>query len=414
MIDLSYSAVCRSLGLHDQIAGFQSQWDRAAEEFHVDGDWLPTPQVAADYCNWIGMDEKISSSVVEGARLLRTQPPLVMLAWQYYWAMSIRPLPPIPWVHLPAVLGLAGRMFQVVVVLSGIPRYRHEHSQRGIPGEVTRDNLAVIELWMRNYFARFGEWGLERGSWIKEHLSGRLVRLGRLEFGISKYEFSFTILKQRGGGRQVLALADSGMHFREDGRFYNAQGTNPSEGGWKAQLQIGDQFITGHPVVDPNVVSRLPLSLEKSEWEIVLEAGDPVLDVHIPAQGKLGPASCDEAFARALMFFPKYYPEHAFKAFTCGSWLVDPQFTQLMPGSNMAAFAHRFHHMPHGVANDDQAYELGLGGRRPLNELPRDTSLRRTLVEHLEKGGHWWYTNGVVLREEVSVDPSQIHRLQGF
>jgi len=35
MIDLSYSSVCRSLGLPDQIAGFQRQWDRAAEEFHV-------------------------------------------------------------------------------------------------------------------------------------------------------------------------------------------------------------------------------------------------------------------------------------------------------------------------------------------------------------------------------------------
>lgn len=415
---LSYRGVRQALHLQEEIAWFENQWDRVAAEFDPQGDWLPTPQTASDYCRWIGMDEELARSVVQGVHEVRAQPALVMLTWQYYSAMfgpaAIRPFPPVPWFTLPEALEVAGRMFQAVVLLSGIPRYRSEQALRGIPEQISRDNLAAIELWARNYRERFGKWGLDRGSWPTNHLCCRLVRMERLEFGLSHFHFGFTLLRQRTGERQVLALAESGLRLRQDGRFHAAQGTSITDPGWETQLLCGGNVITGCPVVAPNVVSRQPVSLDPAEWEVVLKAGDPVLDVHIPARGRLDPTACDDSFARALAFFPRCFPEHVFKAFTCCSWLVDPQFVQQMPGSNMAAFTQRFHHMPHANANDDQIYELGLGGRRPLDQLPRDTSLRRTLVAHLENGGQWSCSNGVVLREEVDSNPARIRRLPGY
>jgi len=418
MTDLGYHAVRQALGLQDEIAWFESQWDSAASDFDPTGDWLPTPRTAGEDCRWIGMAADVAEQVVRGIEEVRANPALIMLAWQYYWAMftpeATRPLPPVPWFDLPDTLGFAGRMFQTAVILSGIPRYRREQNQRGIPSPTSRENLASLELWMRDYHRRLGQWGFDHGSWLMHHLCGRLMRLGRLEFGISDFVFGFTLLRQRTGERTVLALADSGLRLRQDGRFHSAQGTSPTDPGWGTHLLCTEQVIAGYPVVDPNVVSPQPVSLDPSAWEVVLKAGEPVLDIHIPARSRLDPAACDDSFAEALEFFPRYFPEHNFKAFTCGSWLVDPQMMQKLPGSNMAAFAQRFHHMPHVHADDNQAYSLGLGGRRPLDQLPRDTSLRRALVAHMENGGQWWYTNGVVLREEVNSDPSRIFRFPGY
>lgn len=414
--NLSYLDVCQALGVRDEIASFEAQWNSVAASFNPRGDWLPTPSVAADYCHWMGTDEKVSQVVIDGVAAVCAQPALVMLSWQYYAALfaptAIRPLPQVTWFNLHEALGLAGRMFQLVVILSGLPRFRREHGHRGIPELISRSTLEGIELWMRNYRERFSHWGFDRGSWLIHHLCSRLVRMERLEFGLSFFNFGFTLLRQRAGERQVLALADSGLRLRQDGRFHSAQGTASTDYGWETELRCDDRVIEGYPVLDPNVVAPQPVSLDPAVWEVVLRAGDPVLDIHIPARGRLEPGACDDSFARALEFFPRYFPEHLFKAFTCGSWLVDPQFAQHLPGSNIAAFEQRFHHLPAADANDNQIYVLGLGlnGRRPLEELPRDTSLRRALVTHLEKGGQWWYTNGIVLREEVDMDPSRIHR----
>lgn len=418
MSDWTYHGVRQALGLQDELAWFQAQWAGAAESFEPGGDWLPTPPSAAETCAWIGMDEAIARLVVQGVREVAAHPALNLLAWQYYWALfapaAIRPAPPVPWVSLPPALDFAGRLFQAVVILSGVPRYRREHAQRGIPEAITRDNLAGIELWIRNYYKRFGMWGFDRGPWLNNHLCCRLVRMERLEFGMSRLNFGFAILRQRVGEPRLLALAETGIRLRRDGRWHNAQGTDGDDPGWSPWLRRETGVLAGYPVVSPNVVAREPVALDHEAWEVVLQSGDPVLDVHIPARGRLEPAAVDDSFARALDFFPRYFPEHAFKGFTCGSWLVDPQLEEQMPGSNMGSFAMRFHHLPAALANDTQTYELGLGGRRPLSELPRDTGLRRALVAHLERGGQWWYTNGIVLREEVSGDSGRFRRWPGY
>jgi hypothetical protein len=257
---LGIAAVRQALALDAQLNWFAIQWDRAAEQFDPAGQWLPTPEKVAEYCQWMEMAEEPARYLLQGARELRNNPALVMLAWQYHWAMfmpqAVRPDPGTPWFPLPESLGLAGRMFQAVVILSGIPRYRSEHQRRGIPEAISKANLAGIELWMRSYLTRFGQWGFDRGSWLSNHLCDRLVRMDRLEFGMSRFNFGFTILKARSGDHRVLALADTGMRLRSDGRFHDAAGTAMDDPGWGTYQRITDQAISGYPVIAPNVVAR--------------------------------------------------------------------------------------------------------------------------------------------------------------
>jgi hypothetical protein len=68
-----------------------------------------------------------------------------------------------------------------------------------------------------------------------------------------------------------------------------------------------------------------------------------VVDVHIPAAGPLLPEDCDESIARAKDFFATYFPEYAYRHFTCDSWLLDPTLTRVLKeDSNILKFQKRF------------------------------------------------------------------------
>lgn len=71
--------------------------------------------------------------------------------------------------------------------------------------------------------------------------------------------------------------------------------------------------------------------------------GDPILEVHIPADGPITPEECDASFALAREFFAKFYPEYDYRGFTCHSWLLDPQLKNILgESSNIIRFQNRF------------------------------------------------------------------------
>lgn len=77
--------------------------------------------------------------------------------------------------------------------------------------------------------------------------------------------------------------------------------------------------------------------------EYGLKAGDPILEIHIPEGSPMTPEACDESFAMARKFFAEYFPDYHYKAFTCGSWLLDDTLKDhLKATSNILAFADRF------------------------------------------------------------------------
>ena len=82
---------------------------------------------------------------------------------------------------------------------------------------------------------------------------------------------------------------------------------------------------------------RDPVTLSRSEWEPVLCAGDPILEVHIPAGGDMMPENCRASMQQALGFFPRYFPEKPFVGFACGSWILNPELDRVYrPDSNTA------------------------------------------------------------------------------
>jgi hypothetical protein len=74
-----------------------------------------------------------------------------------------------------------------------------------------------------------------------------------------------------------------------------------------------------------------------------LKKGDPVIEVHIPADGALSMEACEESFAMAREFFAKYFPEFEYRYFTCHSWLLDTTLqAYLKEDSNIIRFQKLF------------------------------------------------------------------------
>lgn len=131
---------------------------------------------------------------------------------------------------------------------------------------------------------------------------------------------------------------------------------------------------------------------------IVLTPESRVINVHIPRTlTPLTPSACDEAFGRAKTFFAKETGEVC--AFVCSSWLLYPEHEQMLSHeSNVYKFMKRFDMIRSGTSKDrGDLWRLFDTDEKRWDRLPADTSLRRTYVEHLKKGGQVGWGHGVFI-----------------
>ena len=121
----------------------------------------------------------------------------------------------------------------------------------------------------------------------------------------------------------------------------------------KGEMHLNELiWLQRHMKMELFRLGRLQFAFGTCEHDVPahgIKKGDPVLEVHIPADGSLTPQECDEAFAKAEEFFGKYYPEYHYRCFTCHSWLLDPALSAILDdSSNIIRFANRFE----VIAND--------------------------------------------------------------
>ena len=187
-------------------------------------------------------------------------------------------------------------------------------------------------------------------------------------------------------------LADLGRHARIHARTYGRSGLATES--W-IQLHLrGLLYDLGRLQFNLTTL-RLPAAMMAAAG-MAAEPGDVVLDTHIPETGPLTPDEVTASLGRARGFFAAHFPEHApYRWALCHSWLLDPQLSTLLPGSNIDAFCRRWTVLDPGVRADQSALDFifRMPGV-PLGSLPRDTRLQRAVVDHLSNGGHLHQTLG--------------------
>jgi hypothetical protein len=407
---MSYAALRNALDLPAEFDALQSDWD--ASETNTDHD--PTPQATESACRLLQMQPEPQSALLDAAAQLQRSPQLLRLARHCHHLLFHSPDETFwrefhLWPALPDRPELCPDLFYGLVLLSGLPHALEVHRAHGVPEQITVTTLRDFELWMNEYKKQHGRWGIGEREWLINHFKGRLFHLGRLQFELTRFPWDYCAWRNLETDA-VLVLAGNGMRFRSDGQFDGANGVHRPEGAWTARYEETDDSVLGHPFSpERGAALQTPVVLPKTRWRLVLAKDTPVLGVHIPATGSLAHAECRESYEQALQFFPRHFPDFAFAAFECSSWLLDAQLSDyLPPTANIPAFLRDFYLYPIPNADDHQTLERVFGfGVEKIDPAtaPRDTTLRRIVADHMQRGGHWRKGGGLILAGDLSRTP---------
>ncbi|GAA3413233.1 acyltransferase domain-containing protein [Paenibacillus hodogayensis] len=291
-------------------------------------------------------------------------------------------------------------MLAPVIMISGLPYTTELYRSRGIPDAVLLETLGDLQLRMQLYRDKHGRWGTDSFAWLCHQFTGGMFRLGRLQFHLVQFPYPMHVFR-RAGTREVAIFPESGISFRADGCINGTNGIDAPT--WTSRLEITGRYFAGNRIDSDGFGHPDTTLLAAEEWEHVLKPKDTIIKIHIPQDGKMSRAACRQSYARAVPFFEKHFPETPFAAMYCATWLLSPQWQQLLPAeSNIAQFRHDYHPFPL-EGDDGQMFERVFGAKpADLAIAPRDTLLRRVVLDRLSAGGVIHSGAGIILKEEAN------------
>jgi GNAT domain-containint protein/N-acyltransferase family protein len=370
--------------------------------------------ISRQYC---GFGAEVDPLLEETARRIARDPALRYLAWHCfrllgehgdYHSMG-------EWPALERALGEMSGVFYLLVAMGMVPRVRAVHKTMGVPDEVTRETCTQVSCFAGN-FRRMtgGRLGVTRNTlpWLRHYIAGRLFRLGRMEYMIQPYRGGAEVYRNRETGA-VIALAPEGVRYNREGYVETAGSLGGSEHGWTATLVRDDEAVTGYPISPLGMAVRQEVRLPRPAWECVLTAGDPTLDMHIPAGGGMTPERCGDSMRRAVAFFQRFSPGTTCRAITCSSWIFNTQFEQIrLSSDNLVRYQRELYLYPTRSNGRDGLWFIFLQDNLDLAALPRDTSLRRGVADFLLAGNTWRGGGMFFLTEHLAQFGTQYYRLR--
>ena len=254
----------------------------------------------------------------------------------------------------------------------------------GLDDQTILTSMRLPENGVWEYMKRNnGKPGYHLLDWFQLAIEGRIFLIHRLEMELfSKFSANAVVFKNVGG--DTIALAD-GMTLHECGIALGSVHFDDDANSWEATMSETETSYVGHPIDDvTGYVKKETVELKKTEWTPVLKKGDTVVGVHIPPNGSLKDEDVEETIKKTREFIARYFPDVDYKAFCCGSWLMDSQlFDMVGHESNIAKFGKRFKKITR-KSNGHGVFYFVFLKRNDItyidyNELPENTRLEKAL-----------------------------------
>lgn len=352
-----------------------------------------------NYREWCGCAPEVDAALEEVVAHIESNPALHALAWHccrlifetddYARFREWTALLPLLEEIRPAIRST----FFLLLALDAAPRLRERNERRAVPEKITRDTLQDIAIATRR-FARYnnGATGIEPRllNWHRLVSSGELFRIGRLEYHARPFQARVRVYRHR-ETRRVLALSEPDIAYDAGGHLllHDAQGQslqNQSEF-WRSTFHETATTIRAHPVSPRGFARKQRVEIRAEEWQLVFASGDKVLVVHIPEGESVTLENSRASFEQAHAFFSQRFPEYSLRAFATNSWMFNTQFeTMLAPTSKMLAWQHELYLFPAVSSGKDGLYFVFNRDEIDLATAPRDTTLRRAIIDHLQAG----------------------------
>lgn len=407
MTESKIEQLAHALGI-DQIPEFWKTNQQAFEEWKSSGGCGIAPgDIPSNARDVFDLPPGCMPDVESVCAEVRSNPSLAELA--NLWHFLLFHLPGgrgLPEGTLPAPTGVLGDrapIFHIAVLVSGTEHALEVYRAMGVSREIALDSLAQCGSQVRDHYAKHGVYGMRYLGWMRNYFQGKMFRLGRLVFNTNEYTWGFRVYRHKTTG-DLLTLCPSGARYRTDGLADGCNGISDPDA-WVSEVEIGADFARGNPVSPTGEAVREAVRIDMREWAPLITPGDHMIEIHIPGYssgGKMLWEDCAESYRQALEFFPRYYPQMRFTAFTCWSWLLDPGLAKILPPeSNIVRFQSPFHLLPvHG--NEHQCYDLAFGDSNvDISTFPPRTSLQRAIVEYVLAGNRMRSTAGVMTMDEI-------------
>ena len=405
MNNTELSEIINSLGIGNAPDSWKQHWPESKQNF--DSARMPflNPDSITAVNDMLRLSEGPFQALIAAAEIIRGNQSLMMLAW--HWHYLLFHLPDFDedvrnWPLPEAAMGDLAPMFPAVIAMSGVSHMLVFHRKRGVPEEISRAGLADLELWLQDYKSKHGVWGLAELGWLVIQLHGELYQLGRLQFRPAKNGLHIRVF-QNPGDRSILIFSTPDIKYRKDGMMDGTNGRFDPDA-WTSYLEIDGRTASGNIITSEGHASQEIVTIHTDEWQEVISPQSRILEVHVPASGKMTHELCLDSYHRAIEFFDEYFPEEKWAAFTIETWLLDSQLPLLLPDdSNIVKFQRDYHIVP-DKSGDSQTFERVFGYKsEDISTLPRDNSLRRAILEYIEQGHEMAGMGGFILRDDMSI-----------
>ena len=326
-------------------------------------------------------------------------------ALEGHWHREWKPLPFDE--RVQAALGERVSLFYLLAYMAALPYAEREYRRRGIGMDIFQATMSDLRIWLCHEFDLDGRWTFRQFSWIWRHLNCELFRLGRMQYMLKAFDGSVKAYRSRATA-EIRLLAGAEMLLRPDGYALGAgrsqprdpfyQERDPSiEEVWSPAFEDRSDGWWGHPVSPYGCVLKDALLLPRAEWEPVLQAGDTVLDMHIPRSDPFTQEACRNSLRQAFEFFRQQAPHDPFKAAYCHTWFFTPQLQRILPPeSNILRFQREFYLYPF-PGTPGFLWDYVFGEKvRSLAEAPCDNALRRSVLDWMGAGGELFDLAGVM------------------
>lgn len=202
-------------------------------------------------------------------------------------------------------------------------------------------------------------------------------------------------------------MTDITAWLRNSKRNYGIIGLTHARS-WEVMLWHGD--VTRHGRLECNTKSFYSGPAVADENGVILvEKGDPVIQLHIPEDGPMDLESCGRSMKRMSEFFAKYRPDYQWKGFYCVSWLFDPQLLPMFPAySNVLKFYALGYSHPVDIKTDTK---FRIFGSLDPDTVENPTSLQRNAAEFLRSGGVFKEGGLFIPRSSVEMVDYDLERL---
>lgn len=398
--------VVAELKLTEKADVLEMEWEASQQSMPAGDLFFLDPRYAVEACREICLCDDIAQAAAAVCPRISGSGALQALAWHFHHCLYRAAGPPYSnnawdtihsWPVLKEALEDDAGMFYLVVLLSGLPLMRSVHQAHSVPTEIVRDTILDVKFWLEEErkLGAYSGWGLtpQNTAWLLNHFRGILYRLERLQFQFGTFWGKLRAFRHR-ESQVVLALSEDGVQYDGDGQVVRHK--EDAEGdSWTARLAVTDEGAVGYPILPVGRAVNREVHLAACEWAQVLTPGDATINLHIPAGPPMSHDACGRSFEKALEFFPRHFPEKPYVVFCCGSWLLNGELEKLLPpDSNILRFQREFYLFPIGLGPDSVFWRVFNGIPKDLAKAPRDTALRRAILDYALAGNKFRPTGG--------------------